>query len=52
MGSEVLLHIKIEDLSFRTVQSRSHLIKVGEKLNLKPKINQTHLFNSEGNVIR
>lgn len=52
MGAEVLIHVKIEDLSFRAVQSRSQTIKVGDILNLKPKINQTHLFNEEGNVIR
>lgn len=52
MGAEVLLHVKIEDLSFRAVQSRSQTIKVGDRLNLKPKINQTHLFNDEGKVIR
>ena len=51
MGSEVLLHINSNNASFRTVQSRSHKIKVGEKIYLKPKKSQVHLFNSDGKVI-
>jgi len=52
MGSEVLLHVKIKESSFRSIQSRSHQIKVGDYINLKPKKNQVHLFNKEGKVIR
>ena len=37
MGSEVLLHVKIKESSFRSIQSRSHQIKVGDYINLKPK---------------
>jgi multiple sugar transport system ATP-binding protein len=51
MGSEVLLHVNSNDASFRTVQSRSHKIKVGDKIHLKPKKSQVHLFNSDGKVV-
>ena len=52
MGSEVLLHVKVGDASFRTVQSRSHKIKTGDKISLLPKKGQVHLFDSNGKVIR
>ena len=52
MGSEVLLHIKIKDLTFRAVQSRDQKIKVGDTVHLKPKIGQVHIFDKDGKVIR
>ena len=52
MGAEVLIHIKINESTFRSVQNKSHQIKIGETINLKPKKGQVHLFNKEGKVIR
>ena len=51
MGSEVLLHVNSNEASFRTVQSRSHKIKVGNTIHLRPKKSQVHLFNKDGKVI-
>jgi len=52
MGSEVLIHIKSNELIFRSVQNRSHQLKIGDSINLKPKKGQVHLFNKDGKVIR
>ena len=52
MGSEVLIHIKIKESTFRSVQSRSNPIKVGSSIYLKPKKGQVHIFNKDGKVIR
>ena len=52
MGSEVLIHIKSNELTFRSVQNRSHQLKIGDSINLKPKKGQVHLFNKDGKVIR
>ena len=51
MGAEVLLHVKIKDTTFRTVQSRSHKIKLGDTIHLRPKKGQVHLFGNDGKVI-
>ena len=51
MGSEVLLHIKSNEASFRAVQSRSHKINLGDVIHLKPKKSQVHLFNKDGKVV-
>ena len=52
MGAEVLIHIKIKETSFKSVQNRSHNIKIGDSINLIPKKGQVHLFDKEGKVIR
>ena len=52
MGAEVLVHMKMNGSTFRSVQNRSHNIKIGDKINLIPKKGQTHIFNKEGKVIR
>ena len=52
MGAEVLIHIKINESTFRSVQNKSHQIKIGETITLKPKKGQVHLINKEGKVIR
>ena len=52
MGAEVLIHIKIKESSFKSVQNRSHNIKIGDSINLIPKKGQVHLFDKEGKVIR
>ena len=52
MGSEILVHIKINESTFRSVLSRSHKLKIGDSINLKPKLGQVHLFNKDGKVIR
>ena len=52
MGAEVLIHIKINDFTFRSVQNKSHQIKIGDSINLKPKKGQVHLFDKDGKVIR
>ena len=52
MGAEVLVHVKINDSTFRSVQNKSRQIKVGDNINLKPKKGLVHLFNKEGKVIR
>ena len=52
MGSEILVHVKINESTFRSVLSRSHKLKIGDSINLKPKIGQVHLFNKDGKVIR
>ena len=52
MGSEILVHIKINEFTFRSVQSRSHKLSIGDTINLKPKKGQVHLFNKDGKVIR
>ena len=52
MGSEILVHVKINDATFRSVQSRSHKLNIGDTINLKPKKGQVHLFNKDGKVIR
>ena len=52
MGSEILVHIKINEFTFRSVQSRSHKLNIGDSINLKPKLGQVHLFNKDGKVIR
>ena len=52
MGSEVLLHVKIKDLTFRAVQSRAYKIKVGDTIHLTPKLGQVHVFDNKGKVIR
>jgi len=52
MGSEVLIHIKINESTFRSVQNKSHQIKIGDSINLKPKKAQVHLFDKDGKVIR
>ena len=52
MGAEVLIHIKIKEFSFKSVQNRSHNIKIGDSINLIPKKGQVHLFDKEGKVIR
>ena len=51
MGSEVLLHVNSSNALFRTVQSRSHKIKVGDIIHLKPKKSQVHLFDKDGKVL-
>ena len=50
MGAEVLLHVKIKDTTFRTVQSRSHKIKLGDTIH-KTQKGQVHLFGNDGKVI-
>ena len=52
MGSEILVHIKINEFTFRSVQSRSKNLNVGDIINLKPKKGQVHIFNKNGEVIR
>ena len=52
MGSEILVHIKINESTFRSVLSRSHRLNIGDTINLKPKEGQVHLFNKDGKVIR
>jgi len=52
MGAEVLIHIKINESTFRSVQNKSHQIKIGDSINLKPKKGQVHLFDKDGKVIR
>jgi len=52
MGAEVLIHIKIKESSFKSVQNRSHNIKIGDSINLIPKKDRVHLFDKEGKVIR
>jgi len=52
MGAEVLIHIKIKESSFKSVQNRSHNIKIGDSINLIPKKGRVHLFDKEGKVIR
>jgi multiple sugar transport system ATP-binding protein len=52
MGSEILVHVKNNLLTFRSVQNRSHKLKIGDVINLKPKNGQVHLFNKSGEVIR
>ena len=52
MGSEILVHVKINNSTFRSVLSRSHKLKIGDSINLKPKLGQVHLFNKDGKVIR
>ena len=52
MGAEVLIHIKIKESSFKSVQNRSHNIKIGDSINLIPKKGRVHLFDKEGEVIR
>ena len=52
MGSEILVHVKINEFTFRSVQSRSSKLKIGDTVNLKPKKGQVHLFNKDGEVIR
>ena len=52
MGSEILVHIKINEFTFRSVLSRSHKLNIGDTINLKPKLGQVHLFNKSGEVIR
>ena len=52
MGAEVLIHIKVKESTFRSVQSRSDNIKIGDSINLQPKKGQVHLFNKDGKVIR
>ena len=52
MGSEILVHVKNNHLTFRSVQSRSHKLNIGDVINLKPKNGQVHLFNKSGEVIR
>ena len=52
MGSEILVHIKINEFTFRSVQSRSYKLNIGDTINLKPKKGQVHLFNKDGKVIR
>ena len=52
MGAEVLVHVKINDSTFRSVQNKSRQIKVGDSINLRPKKGLVHLFDKEGKVIR
>ena len=52
MGSEILVHVKINEFTFRSVQSRSQNLNIGDTINLKPKKGQAHLFNKNGMVIR
>ena len=44
--------IKINEFTFRSVQSRSKNLNVGDTINLKPKKGQVHIFNKNGEVIR
>ena len=52
MGAEVLIHIKVKESTFRSVQSRSDNITIGDSINMIPKKGQVHLFNKDGKVIR
>ena len=52
MGSEILIHVKNNHFTFRSVQSRSHKLNIGDTIHLKPKNGQVHLFNKDGEVIR
>ncbi len=52
MGAEILIHIKVKESTFRSVQSRSDNINIGDSINLQPKKGQVHLFNKDGKVIR
>ena len=52
MGAEVLIHVKVKESTFRSVQSRSDNINIGDSINLQPKKGQVHLFNKDGKVIR
>lgn len=51
MGAEILLHVKNDKNTLRAVTSRTNNLRIGNKIHLAPKINQTHIFNADGKVL-
>ena len=48
MGAETLLHLMDGDLEFRIVVDRRAAVRVGERVNLRFRPGQTHVFDSSG----
>ena len=51
MGAEMLLHVKNDEETLRAVTRRTSNLHIGNKIHLAPKINQTHIFNADGEVL-